>query len=178
MNKLIYYVATSLDGFISGINGDISMFPFHEAAIAKYKTDLQDFSTVIMGRKTYELGYQYGLEPGQPAYDHMEHFIFSETLKIKNLAKTVHIEKLEIQRVKEIIASAPSDVYLCGGGQFAGWLLDHGMIGQLKIKLNPIVIGEGVPIFGASKTAAVTELIHKESFEGGIQFLTYNLMYE
>lgn len=31
------------------------------------KTDLQNFSTVIMDRKTYELGYQYGLEPGQPS---------------------------------------------------------------------------------------------------------------
>ncbi len=175
MNKLIYYVATSLDGFISGINGDISMFPLHEAAIAKYKTDLKEFGTVIRGRKTYELGYHYGLEPGQPAYDHMEHFIFSETLRLKNLAKKVHIEKLDIERVKEIIASAPTEIYLCGGGQFAGWLLDHGLIDQLKIKLNPIVIGEGIPLFGASTKSFVTELIHKESFEGGIQFLTYNL---
>lgn len=175
MNKLIYYVAISLDGFISGVNGDISMFPFHEEAINKYKADLKNFSTVIMGRKTYELGYQYGLTPGQPAYDHIEHFIFSETLKIKNLTETVHIEKLEIQRVKEIITSAPTDVYLCGGGQFAGWLLDHGMIDQLKLKLNPIVIGEGIPLFGASQMSFEAQLIQKESFEGGIQFLTYNL---
>ncbi len=76
-----------------------------------------------MGRRTYEFGYQYGLEPGQPAYPHMEHFIFSDSLKIKKLAKSVHIEKKSIDRVREIKESAQTDIYLCGGGEFAGWLL-------------------------------------------------------
>lgn len=175
MNKLIYYVATSLDGYISGVNGDISMFQFHEKAVEKYKRDLRKFSTVIMGRKTYEFGYQYGLAPGQPAYPHMEHYIFSDSLTISELSKTVHIEKMNSERIKDNMNSSPTDVYLCGGGQFTGWLLDHGLIDQLKLKLNPIVLGTGVPLFGSSKTSFISKLIEKESFDRDIQFLTYNL---
>ena len=138
MKKIIYYVAIFLDGYIAGENDDVSLFVHRGKAVEKYLADLQDFKTVIMGRRTYEFGYQFGLIPGQPAYPHMEHHIFSETLEIPKLAQSVHIEKMSLERVKEIIASSSTDVYLCGGGQFAGWLLDHGLINQLKIKLNPI----------------------------------------
>lgn len=175
MNKVIYYVASSLDGFISGENGDISKFLTHGDAVEKYQADLLDFKTVIMGRKTYEFGFQYGLEAGQSAYPHMEHYIFSETLQIKELAESVHIEKMSLKRVKEIIAASPTDIYLCGGGEFAGWLLDNGLIDQLKLKLNPILLGDGVRLFGNSKTAFVSTLIEKESFDSGLQFLTYDL---
>ena len=175
MNKIIYYVASSLDGFISGANGDISKFLPDGKAVEKYQADLLNFRTVIMGRKTYESGFQFGLEPGQPAYSHMEHYIFSETLKIEQLAATVHIEKKSIHRIKEIVNASETDVYLCGGGQFAGWLLDHGLIDQLKLKLNPIVLGDGVPLFGNSITSLVGNLIEKESFDTGLQFLTYDL---
>lgn len=175
MNKIVYYVATSLDGFISGVNGDISKFLPHGDAVEKYQADLLNFETVIMGRKTYEFGYQFGLVPGRPAYPHMEHYIFSETLQIENLSKTVHIEKMSVERIKEIVATSKTDVYLCGGGACAGWLLDNGLINQLKLKLNPIVLGDGVRLFGNSKTSLVAKLIEKESIESGIQFLTYNL---
>ena len=175
MNKVIYYVASSLDGYISGVNGDISKFIPHQKAIEKYQSDLLKFKTVIMGKKTYEFGYQFGLEPGQPAYPHMEHYIFSETLEIDNIADNVHIEMKSILRLKEILAESKTDVYLCGGGQFAGWLLDNGLIDQLKLKLNPILLGNGVRLFGNSKTSLIAYLIEKESFEGGLEFLTYEL---
>lgn len=167
MQKIIYYVASSLDGFIAGTKDDISMFNPEGKGVEKYLSDLQNFETVIMGRRTYEFGYQFGLVPGQPAYPHMEHHIFSETLKIDKLAENVRIEKKSIERIKEIKENSKTDIYMCGGGQFAGWLLDKGLIDQLKLKLNPIILGGGIPLFGNSKTAMVGNLIEKESFNDG-----------
>jgi dihydrofolate reductase len=175
MTRIIYYVASSIDGFIAGHDDDISDFVAGGKGVDKYLADLQNFKTVIMGRRTYEFGYQYGLKPGQPAYLHMEHFIFSDTLKIEKLAETVHIEKKSIDRIKEIKESAQSDIYLCGGGEFAGWLLDNGLIDQLKLKLNPIILGNGIRLFGTSKTKAKWSLKDTESFEGGLKILTYDI---
>ena len=175
MAKIIYYVASSLDGYIAGENDDISDFATGGKGVDKYLADLQKFKTVIMGRRTYEFGYQFGLEPGQPAYPHMEHFIFSDSLKIEKLAETVCIEKKSIGRVIEIKESAQSDVYLCGGGEFAGWLLDNGLIDQLKLKLNPIILGNGIRIFGKSKTKAKWNLKETETFEDGLKILTYEI---
>lgn len=175
MKKIIYYVAISLDGYIAGVNDDISKFIPSGDGVEKYLADLKEFETVIMGRRTYEFGYQYGLVPGQPPYPHMVHHIFSETLHIPELADNVHIEKRSINRIKEISENSKTDIYLCGGGQFAGWLLDNGLIDIVKIKLNPIILGTGIPLFGASKTAITGKLIERESFEAGLEILTYDL---
>lgn len=173
MKKIIYYVASSLDGYIAGENDDISKFILQGEGVEKYQSDLASFLTVIMGRKTYEFGFQYGLEPGQPAYPNMEHHIFSNSLKIDNLSETVKIEKLSIEKVNEIRQNAKTDIYLCGGGQFAGWLLENGLIDQLKLKLNPIVLGSGTRLFGSSTANESWELTEKESFSDGLQILTY-----
>lgn len=175
MNKIVYYVAISLDGFIAGPNGDASKFTAKGNGIDKYLSDLKDFKSTIMGRNTYEFAYQYGLQPGQAAYPHMEHYIFSNTIQFENQASNVHIENLDINRIKEIRDAADSDIYLCGGGQFAGWLLENNLIDQLKIKLNPILLGEGIPLFGNTTTDAKLHFIQHESFDEGLQIITYNI---
>ena len=175
MTKIIYYVASSIDGFIAGPNDDISDFASGGNGVDQYLSDLQHFKTVIMGRRTYEFGYQYGLEPGQPAYPHMEHYIFSDSLELEKIAKTVHIESKSIERIKEIKESSETDVYLCGGGEFAEWLLDNGLIDQLKLKLNPIILGNGIRLFGNSKTKAKWNLKESKTFDGGLEILTYDI---
>ncbi|MEW7292825.1 dihydrofolate reductase family protein [Aquimarina sp. 2304DJ70-9] len=175
MSKIIYYVATSLDGFISGPNDDISNFVVDGNGVEQYLSDLKSFNTVIMGRKTYEFGYNYGLEPGQPAYPHMEHYIFSNSLHLENLHDSVHIEKPSIDRINEIKENSTTDVYLCGGGDFAGWLLDNRQIDLLKLKINPIILGGGVKIFGNSKTNANWKLIESNQFDNGLQIAEYEL---
>ncbi|MEQ9264446.1 MAG: dihydrofolate reductase family protein [Balneolaceae bacterium] len=175
MNKIVYYVATSLDGYISGPNEDISYFAHEGNGVDTYLKDLLDFKTVIMGRKTYEFGFQFGLKPGQPAYPHMEHFIFSESLSIDELHEAVHIEKATIQRIEEIRQQSETDIYLCGGGKFAGWLLDNGMVDQLKLKINPIILGGGTKLFGSSKTALKWILKDSQTYDQGLQIVTYEL---
>ncbi|MEM6634031.1 MAG: dihydrofolate reductase family protein [Bacteroidota bacterium] len=174
MQRIIYYVASSLDGYIAGKNGDISLFIQQGKGVEKYQSDLAKYETVIMGRKTYEFGFQYGLKPGQPAYPHMNHHIFSDSLEIETLSDKVQIEKRRVGRIHEIRENAKTDIYLCGGGEFAGWLLDNGLIHQLKLKLNPIILGEGTKLFGNSSTQARWELVEQESFEDGLQILTYD----
>ncbi len=49
MQKIIYYVASSLDGFIAGTNSDISKFISEGKGVEKYLSDLQKFETVIIG---------------------------------------------------------------------------------------------------------------------------------
>jgi dihydrofolate reductase len=174
-SKIVYYVAVSLDGYICGPKEDVSLFVGEGNGVEKYLSDLKEFKTVIMGRKTYEFGYNFGLKAGQPAYPHMDHYIFSNTLKIPALHPQVHIEKPKLERIVAIRDTSPTDVYLCGGGQFAGWLFDHGLIDQLKVKINPIVLGDGVPVFGASTTSAVFNLVENKAFDNGLQIATYDL---
>lgn len=150
MRKIVYYVASSIDGFISGLNDDISGFVGTGNGVDKYLSDLANFDTVIMGRNTYEFGYKYGLQPGQPAYPHMKHYIFSNNLKLENLNPQVQVKNLDLNEIDKLQKEEGTDIYLCGGGQFAGWLLENKKINTLKLKLNPLILGKGVKLFGNS----------------------------
>lgn len=177
MRKIIYYIATSLDGFIAGPNDDISGFAQQGQGIERYLQDLQAFDTVIMGRRTYEFGYQFGLPPGQPAYPHMEHYLFSSTLTFEQPHERVHVVPLERSRVLDLKEQAGSAIYLCGGGEFAGWLLKQQLIDVLKIKLNPVVLGDGIRLFGSLSKSYPLTLTEQETFDEGPQILTYDIKY-
>lgn len=177
MRKIVYYVASSLDGFISGLNNSISGFVGEGNGVDKYIADLADYDTVIMGKNTYEFGYKYGLQPGQPAYPHMRHFIFSGTLQFENADPKVQVKKVDIKEIENIQKQSGTDIYLCGGGIFAGWLLDNQKIDIFKLKLNPLILGEGVKIFGQSLQSHNLQLIDTEDYENGLQIMTYQINY-
>ena len=177
MRKIIYYVATSIDGLISGPNDDISGFVQKSSGLDKYISDLKAFDTVIMGRKTYEFGYKFGLKPGEPAYPHMNHYIFSKTLKFENPNANVQVCNFELKNIKNLKDQEGTDIYLCGGGEFAGWLLDNELIDVLKIKLNPLVLGKGTNIFGSSIKQHKLSLLDHEKFDYGLQIITYSIEY-
>ncbi|SDK34554.1 Dihydrofolate reductase [Catalinimonas alkaloidigena] len=177
MKKIIYYVASSIDGFISGPNDDVSKFIFQGKGVETYLEDLKSFQTVIMGRKTYEFGYKFGAVPGQPspAYPHMKHYIFSDSMKLEDKSDQVEIKSMNREEIVKIKNESPTDIYLCGGGQLAGWMLENGLIDQLKLKLNPITLGGGISLFGQTKVSANWKLIESEKFDSGLLLLTYEL---
>ena len=177
MKNIIYYVATSVDGFIAGPNGDISGFVQQGEGVDQYLKDLQSFDTVIMGRKTYEFGYKFSLKPGQPAYPHMDHYIFSNSLTFDQQHQKVKVCKPDIEIVRKLKNGAGTDIYLCGGGEFAGWLLDNKLIDILKIKLNPLIMGQGVRLFGTSGKQHQLKLIESHKYEEGLEIITYNIDY-
>lgn len=175
MRKIVYYVAISIDGYISGLNNDISGFVAEGNGVVRYLADLADFDTVIMGRSTYEFGYKFGLKAGQRAYPHMKHYIFSESLKFDNPDPNVHVRRIELEEINKLKREKGTDIYLCGGGIFSGWLFDNNLIDILKIKLSPVVLGDGVRLFGNSKKHVKLELVDTNMFDRGLQIMTYRV---
>ena len=176
MRKIIYYVATSLDGFIAGKNDDVSMFAHRGEGVDQYMYDLQSFDTVIMGRNTYEFGYQYGLMPGQPAYPNMEHYIFSNSLSFEGADDQVHVRPVDLDALREIKDQVGSAIYLSGGGTFAGWLLENNMIDELRLKVNPILLGDGTKLFGEYRTTNRLQMMDHQSFDDGFQIAKYQII--
>lgn len=178
MRNIAYYTATTLDGFIAGPHGKIGNFVGEGSGVDQYLQDLQQFGTVIMGRHTYEFGYRYGLQPGQPPYPHGEHYIFSNTLRLENANPKVHVVKPPLEIIHQLKAGDGTDIYLCGGAQLAGWLLEHELIDYLRIKLNPLILGDGIWLFGNAKREVITELVEARSYDKGLQILNYRLKYK
>ncbi len=178
MRKIIYHVASTLDGYIAHKDGSTQGFLEDGEHVSDYLESLKDYDTVIMGRNTYEYGYNFGLPPGQPAYPHMMHYIFSRSLNFKETHEQVHVVKEnQIDFVLGLKETVGSPIYLCGGGKFANFLLRHKLIDELKIKMNPVLFGEGIKLFeGSSETYRLHEL-NSIAYKSGALLLNYKIDY-
>ncbi len=177
MRRIVYYVAMTLDGYISGPNGKIEGYVSEGSGLDQYLSDLKKFDTMIMGRNTYEFGFKFGIESGMPAYEHMDHYIFSNTASYENSNDRVKIVKRDLDIIRAFRQDDGTEIYLCGGGVFAGWLLENELIDILKVKLSPVVFGDGLRLFGNSKKEVRLELIDQIEHDHGMIILTYKIKY-
>jgi len=179
MSKLIYDVAVTVDGFIAREDGNTEGFAADGPVVEDYFARLQGYGSVVMGRKTYEYGYDYGLVPGARAYPHMEHYIFSSSLRFADDAEVaVHVLAEDpLATVRRLKDEAEADIYLCGGGALAGALLEGGLIDQLVLKRNPLLFGRGVPLFGASRRDIKLALVDSQRYDSGVVLQRYDLVY-
>jgi dihydrofolate reductase len=177
MRKIVYDVAVTLDGFVSHEDGSIDGFLPEGEHVADYLARLARYDTVVMGRKTYEWGYPYGVVPGKRAYAHMRHFIFSRTLRVGPGAEVEVVDRDWEGRVQALKEEDGTDIYLCGGGAFAGSLLDRGLIDRVVVKLNPVVFGHGVRLFGGSTRKVGLELTASHAYSNGVLLLRYDVKY-
>ena len=151
MQPIIYDVAVSLDGFIAGPDGDVSLFDMTGPVAEDYGARLAAYSTAIMGRATYEFGYAYGLAPGQNPSPGLATVVFSTTLETEPDSEIDVVPEDWETAIADLRKAATAPVYLCGGGDFAGWLLERGLIQHLILKRAPCLYGSGTRLFGGSK---------------------------
>ncbi|MEV4235110.1 MULTISPECIES: dihydrofolate reductase family protein [unclassified Nocardia] len=190
MRKLTYYVASTIDGFIATEEGSVDFFPVggdHGPAItAQYPETLPTkvrealgidkrnryFDTVLMGRKTHDFGVRTGTSS---PYSHLRQFVVSTTLPESPDPSVELISADPLATVRELKRDNGLGIWLCGGGELAQVLLPE--IDQIFLKLYPVVLGSGRPLFGAGPRlpeAARFRVITSRVFEDGVAFVKYS----
>ncbi|WP_405491545.1 dihydrofolate reductase family protein [Nocardia sp. NBC_00511] len=190
MRKLTYYVAATIDGFIATDAGSVDFFPVGgdhgPAIIAQYPETLptkvrqvlgldkpcQNFDTVIMGRKTHDFGVRTGTSS---PYEHLRQYVVSTTLPENPAPDVELIAEDPLARVRELKREKGLGIWLCGGGELAQTLLPE--IDQVFLKLYPIVLGHGRPLFGTPGQLPEPSRFRVQTsrvFEDGVAFLKYS----
>jgi dihydrofolate reductase len=177
MRKLVYDVAASVDGFIAGPEDNIEGFQSEGEHVRDYFERLQRYDTVVMGRKTYESGYSFGLKPGKRAYPHMRHYIFSKSIPLESNDQIEIVRSNWLETIASLKKEAGSDIYLCGGGNFAGHLLEHQLIDTLIVKVNPILLGDGIRLFHTPYKLYRCHRTTEKLYGNGIRLDIYDLEY-
>jgi dihydrofolate reductase len=170
MPDIIYDVAVSADGYICGPDAEVSGFATQGPHVDAYTARLATYGTVLMGRRTYEFGYAYGLPAGANPYPRAKTWVFSTTLVLPADAAVSAVRDTWQDRIAALKAQAVAPIYLCGGGAFAGWMLDRGLIDRLRLKRAPVILGGGVSIFGASKTPVIGEVTASRTWANGVAY--------
>ncbi|TWP44904.1 dihydrofolate reductase [Lentzea tibetensis] len=184
MRKLIYYVATTLDGFIAAEDGTFDGFVFEgdhmQALTEEYPETLpvqfremvgitdapnRHFDTVLMGRNTYQV------PGGLPSpYAHLRQYVISSTITgTPDDVEVISTNPLE--KVRELKQEDGADIWLCGGGRLAAELLPE--IDGLLLKLHPVVFGAGIGLFDGKVDTSRFQLTDVRRFDSGVAFMTY-----
>ena len=189
MRKLIYYIACTADGFIAREDGSFDCFlsegehfadllkyfpetvPSHLRAVLGVDTGNQHFDAVLMGRKTYEVGVKAGVTN---PYPQMKQYLFSRSLpKTPDVAVEL-VSTDAVAKVRELKQESGKDIWLCGGSELAKQLFPE--INELILKVNPVLIGAGIPLFrGEIKTAAL-EVVDSKNYDNGFRLVHYQVV--
>ncbi|GHB25480.1 deaminase [Pseudovibrio japonicus] len=175
MRRIIYDVAVSRDGFIAGPNGDISIFPHTGDHVDAYNARLATYDTVIMGRHTYEFAYAFGLPAGARAYPHMRHLIFSEGITLPASAEVETVRTDFAAQVAALKEEQGGDIYLCGGGMFAGLLAANKLIDVMRLKVAPVLCGSGTPLFANVAETINLTCISSTLYDSGVEYCEFTL---
>ena len=174
--KVVYYVAMTVDHYIAHEDESVDGFATEGHHITDYLESLRDYDTVLMGRRTYEWGYQYGVQPGQPApvYAHMMQYVFSQSMEEYQNEQLQGIRDDPAGFIRRLKSKAGGSNYLCGGGALAGYLLECGLVDELILKVNPVVFGSGIGVFGDGlKRNLDLSLLDTKIYNNGVIFLHY-----
>lgn len=193
MRQLVYCIASTIDGFIAGPDGSDptgpdGFWPVAQDYIQHLATQLPEilpgpartalsitaegthFDTVLEGCRTYEIGLKAGITD---AYPHLRHLVFSRTLTESPDPNVEVVATDPVAKVRELKQENGKDIWLFGGSEFAGALYPE--IDQLIIKLGPLTIGTGIPLF--SRDTAFDprhwQLTNHTVVASGAAFLTY-----
>jgi dihydrofolate reductase len=178
VRELVYHVACSVDGFIGHTDGRLDGFLMDGPHADDYLAALRDdYDAVVMGRRTYEAGYAFGAEPGAPTYREfgLSNHIVSTTLPFDSRPGFEVIRSDPATRVAELKEFDGRAIYLCGGAELAGHLLDAGLIDRLLLKVNPFVMGTGTPLFGGDGRTVTTVIESVHTYPNGVLLIDQRL---
>jgi dihydrofolate reductase len=168
--KIILYVAVSADGFIARPDGDVAWLDRPRTAgdygmAAFYKT----VDTVLMGRKTYEVGLKFG----QKAYAGKKNYVFSRTLRPTVKARVEVVSGDVGELAWKLRSEEGKHIWLVGGAELAAAFLDAGQLDELIIHVIPTLIGEGIPLIQPRHRSVELTLLSTRTYRDGVLRLRY-----
>ena len=172
MRKLKYHVATTADGFIARQDGSFDCFPLEGDHVSDYLESLRSYDTVLMGRRTYEVGLNLGVTD---PYPHMKSFVFSRTMNESPDERVAVIAVNAVAVVRKLKGEEGGDIYLCGGATLATELFTEGLIDEVILKVNPVLLGSGIPLLHGLGKHVDLELMGSKAYESGVVLLSYRV---
>ncbi len=164
--KILVYIACSLDGFIARKNGDLDWLPASEEGGEDfgYAGFMSTIDHIVMGRNTFDKVLTFGAWH----YDKKVIMLTSRDLiPPAELADKVEVLNLPPRElVNEMDNRGAKHIYIDGGATIQRFLRDS-LVDEMTITTIPVLLGEGLPLFGKLKKDVKLDLLKSESFKNG-----------
>lgn len=175
----------SLDGFVAGQNGEMNWIKVDQEIFDFVGKRISEGDTALYGRVTYEMMENYwptaGTKPNATKHD-IEHakwysnvhkVVLSKTMKGTELTNTTIINDNLSDSINRIKHQPGSDILLFGSPTATHALMQQNLIDGYWLFVNPIILGQGIPLFVDIKDKIKLNLLTTNQFTCGVTELNY-----
>lgn len=175
----------SLDGFVAGPNGEMNWIKVDDEIFDFVATMTDKADTALYGRVTYEMMQDYwpnaGTQPNASKherehsawYNKVPKVVLSRTLSERDLVNTTVVADQLEDNINNIKKQEGKNILIFGSPSASNSLLNRGLVDEFWIFLNPILIGQGIPLFKDITESVKLNLIETKTFDIGVIALHY-----
>ena len=182
MAKLIYFMPTSLDGFIAGETDDLDWSVPDEEVSAFINERLRPIGTNLYGRKNYETMKVWETPDVIPGLDAAEmefariwqaadKIVYSKSLETVSTPKTRLEREFEPQAVRDLKAQLPHDISVAGPN-LAAQAIRAGLVDEYHLLVVPVILGGGKRVLPGN-VGVKLDLLDERRFGNGWVYLRY-----
>jgi len=186
--KCSVYIATSIDGFIASKDGGVDWL--HTAgkpdadmgaqADMGFESFMASVDCLVMGRGCMEAISGFDLAPDEWPYGDARVIVLTTTLKAPpaNLKDRVELYSGD---VRALVASLDEEGYrhiYVDGGKTIQSFLELGLIDEMTLTRAPVLLGEGIPLFGNNTRAIRLTNARATAFPNDFVQLRYSVVYD
>lgn len=177
----------SLDGFVAGPNGEMDWIKADEEIFDHVGKRISQGDTALYGRVTYQLMESYwptaANKPNATKHD-MEHsawykqvykLVLSKTMKGVELPDTTIISENLSDIIHEIKQQGEKEILLFGSPTATHSLMQLNLIDGYWLFVNPIILGQGIPLFAGIHDKVKLNLVSVHPFTCGVTELNYTV---
>ena len=187
MRNLLLLMHVSLDGFVAGPNGEMDWIAYDAELERHSKQIFSTVDTTVFGRATYQGMESYW--PTIPAHPEsspheLEHsrwldaatkVVFSRSLQAVTWENTRLVHERVPETIAELKRQPGGDMVIIGSASIAHACMQAGLIDHYWINVNPIVLGNGIPLFKDIPSTFRLRLLATTQFAIGVVGLHYQL---
>ena len=181
MRKVIFFMLTTLDGFYEGPNKEIDWHNVDEEFNQFAIDQLNSVDVLLFGRVTYELMASYWPTEAATTNDpivadkmnHLPKIVFSKTRASVEWQNTRLVKENIAEEIAKLKRQPGKDLIIFGSSDLAVTLIQDGLIDEYRIMVNPVVLGNGKPLFKGIKDKLNLRLINARKFKSGNVLLYY-----
>ena len=160
--KVTLFMATSINGFVTGENDDTDWVKDTNllAGIIREK------GACLMGRRTYDICLQYNDFPFKNALN----IVVTHDQKLINQStdEAIFTSLLPDELFKKIENMGHSELIILGGGQINSLFLRANLIDEIIIDVHPLIIDKGIQLFAGVFPRVNLELISSKTLSDGM----------
>jgi len=191
VRKIFLHIIVSLDGYIEGPNGELDWQFIDEEWEEYIHSMLGSIDGMLFGRKAYNSvsGYWPGApdnpaaaaDPSKPQRHieaaHMMNalpkYVVSTTLKSTDWNNSHIIRDNIVEEIKKLKMQPGKDLAVFAGAGLTASLMEHDLIDEYRLVINPALSGDGKPLFNGSYSQKNLELLDMKQFASGAVMLRY-----